>query len=254
MRQLQLQSTLVSVGVNVQEMAQQAATDFAAAVRNVLTENDEVNVIFAGAESQQAFHQALVQRKDIDWHRINAFGVDDFYAPYIPVELSVCAQPERDLYQHVKIGSIHIPNYAASNAEAERVRYEQVIKDNPPHIACLGIGRSGHIAFNEPGCDFQDPQTVRVIDVCEASRWQLMDDPNFRDLGEIPSQGITVTIPALMQAQHTFIMVPYESKAAIIKKLFDSDEVSNELPMTILRQWPNAHLYLDNESSSQLSL
>ena len=252
MKQTKLDNIEVYIGQTADEAAERSASDFAAAVKALLAQQEEVNVILAGAQSQQAFHKALVARKDIDWHCINALGVDDFHAPNIPMELSVCAQPQRDLYQYVKVKTIHIPNYAATDPQAERARYENVLRKYPPDIACMGIGQSGHIAFNEPGCDFDDKLAVRVIDVCEESRKQLTSDPNFCDLDNIPSRGITATIPVLRNAKYTFVNVPYVNKAPIVKALFDAKEITNEQPMTLFRDWPNVSLYLDAQSASLL--
>ena len=229
--------------------AQRAAGDFAVALADVLASKPMANVVFAGAESQQPFHHALTRRDDVEWSRLRAFAVDEFYAPDIPIELTVAAQPKRDLYAHVSPAELYVIDHAAANAAAERSRYEALIRTHQPDIACLGIGRSGHVAFNEPGqTDFDDPRIVRVIDVCEQSKRQLMTDPNFKALGRIPAHGITITLPTLMRAKHVLVNVPYESKAQIIKRLFDATEVTPDLPATVLKRAANVRLYLDATS------
>ena len=133
------------------EMAEKAAADFAAGAAALLRSNPEINVVFSGAESQSVFHRSVRARTDIDWSRINAFSVDEFHAPGIRAENAVSAQPTRDLYEHVSLKSVNVIDYAAKDIEAERLRYEALIAAHPPHISCLGIGISGHIALNEPG-------------------------------------------------------------------------------------------------------
>ncbi len=122
------------------------------------------------------------------------------------------------------------------------------MRERPIDIACLGIGRSGHIALNEPGqTNFDDPQWVRMVTIDESSKQQLMDDPHFQKLGYVPSRGITMTIPALISAQHTFTMVPLASKRDIVTKVLAQTAPTPRLPATILSAVEGA-LYLDRAS------
>jgi glucosamine-6-phosphate deaminase len=235
------------------QMAARAAADFAASARLLLQTRKEINVVFSGAESQTMFHAALRERSDIEWGRINAFSVDEFHAPGMPPENAVSAQPTRDLYRHVPLKSVNIINYAAKDIEVERGRYEGLISDHPPHISCLGIGISGHIALNEPGeTDFEDSRRVRYVHLLEASKRQLEQDPNFQALDSIPDAGFTITLPTLMSADVVLVVVPYAIKAAVVAKLMKAP-LSPELPASILGSKVGATLYLDPESAKEIA-
>ena len=230
-------------------MAERAAEDFSSTAASLLGALPVIDVVFSGAQSQGAFHAALRVRQDIAWDRINAFAVDEFYSPGMPAGNAVSAQPRRDLYRHVALRSVNVIDYAAFDPEAERARYEALITKHPPHISCLGIGISGHLALNEPGAaDFEDPQKVRLVRVCDESKRQLENDPNFKDLPAIPDQGITITLPVLMAASAILVVVPYALKAPIIARLMTAP-VTNALPATILKLQKHARMYLDHESS-----
>jgi glucosamine-6-phosphate deaminase len=236
-----------------EEMAGRAADDFAAHAARLLQGVPEINIVFAGAESQQAFHAALRERRTISWHRINAFSVDEFIAPGMPPENAVSAQPRRDLYRHVPLKSINVIDFAAADPEGERTRYETLLAVHRPHMCCLGIGMSGHIALNEPGdTDFHDQQVVRIVSVCEESRRQLSQDPNFRSLPAIPERGLTITLPFLLSAAHVLVVVPYALKAPIIGRLRNA-AVTSALPASLLKERRNARLYLDPGSAGLLS-
>ncbi len=227
------------------ELAQAAARDVAERMRSLLAQKETINVVFSGAESQQEFHRALAGEPGIDWQRVNAFAVDDFYAPGMDPAAAVANQPWRDLYARVRPRSVHAIRFDAPDPEEEGRRYEALIRDHPPDIACLGIGISGHIAFNEPGqTRFDDERKVRVIVVNEESKRQLETDPNFSKMGRIPDRGITVTVAELMRCPHVFVVVPYASKAPIIRRFFAS-EVTESFPATILQRKEGAILYLD---------
>jgi glucosamine-6-phosphate deaminase len=232
--------------------AKRAAADFSAAVHRTLESKPEANVIFAGAESQMEFHRAIARLHDIDWARIHTFAVDDFWSPGLPPNLAVAAEPRRELYAKVKPASINVLDPSAPDAEAEARRYEALVRAQPPDIACIGIGCSGHLALNEPGdTSFAEPRWVRVVDVCAESKRQLEQDPNFKALGTIPAKGITLTIPAILHAAAVLVIVPYAIKAAIMQRFMESP-VTEALPASILKDKAGARLYLDEESSFDL--
>jgi len=238
----------VFVDRSAAESAARAAADFAAAARRLLLARDELNVVFAGAESQQPFHRALAARADIAWPRINAFAVDEFHSPGMPAELAVSAEPKRELYARVPVRSVNVLDPSAPDPGAECRRYAAMLAAHPPDIACIGIGCSGHLALNEPGqADFADRELVRVVEVCAESRRQLQGDPNFKALGKIPERGLTMTIPAILRAEFVQAIVPYALKAAIVKR-FLASPVGEALPATALKAKPGARLYLDREA------
>ena len=252
MRELFCGKMKVLAADSTAEMATRAAADFAGAVRSLLKSRADINVVFSGAESQSPFHQALRNRADIEWKRINAFSVDEFYSPGMPEENAVSAQPTRDLYRHVSLKSINKLDYGPRDVEAERRRYEELIRANPPDISCLGVGISGHIALNEPGdTDFSDPRAVRFVKVVDESKRQLEKDPNFAGLAAIPDSGFTITIPTLVSARVILVVVPYAIKAPIVAKLMGAP-VSPGFPASVLKGKENATLYLDPESAREL--
>lgn len=238
----------VNVFENTAEMADNAARQVGDRIKALLEIKPEVNIVFSGAKSQQQFHQALAKIADIDWSRIHVFAVDDFYCPEMNPDFAVANQPKRDLYSKVNPKSIQIIHFNAPSPEAERSRYERLLKEKRPDIACLGIGISGHIAFNEPGqTDFNDPDSVKIITVTAESKMQLMTDPNFKELGIIPNMGITITISELMRCPFIFVIVPYIEKAPIIKRFFET-EVTPDFPATVLKTKENAQLFLDADA------
>ncbi len=249
-RDLKLGKLRVLVFENGDSLAEQAAMDIGNRILDVLRTRPEVNLMLSGAESQEKFLQALSRSKVIDWTRVNYFAVDEFYAPQIKKEYAVAAQPLRILAS-LPLKSRNTIDFTAADMEVERRRYEELIRYNRADIACLGIGVSGHIAFNEPGqTDFSGLDDVKIIAVDEHSVEQLIQDPNFRKLSEIPKKAITVTIPFLMRCPVVSVIVPYKIKAPIVQRLFQTGEVTVDFPATILKEKAQAIMYLDRESYS----
>ncbi len=212
-------------------------------------EAEKVNIMFGGAESQKAFQRELMTQKEIDWNRVHAFNIDDYWDPSMDPRFSVGACLDAFLYDSACPGWIDRVNCCAPDAEIERARYENVLKKNQLHIACIGVGESGHIGLNEQGqTDFQDTNLTRIITLPETSRSQLERD-EFLGGAAIPRKGITTTVPKVMEAPFLIAVVPFKNKAEAVRKLL-SEPVSEDCPATILKTHPNAHLYLDRESAS----
>lgn len=240
----------VRVFENVDQLSEQASLNVAESILNVLKLKNEVNIFLSGAESQDNFLHMLFQRDDIDWSRVNYFAVDEFYEPKMDKSYCVAAQILRIVKQR-PLKSVNIIDCAAKDIRSECDRYEELVRRNKPDIACLGIGLSGHLAFNEPGqTNFTDTNDVQIIQIDDSSINQLLKDPNFNVLESIPKQAITVTIPFLMRTPVVSVVVPYKIKAPIVEQMLKDNTVTEDIPATILKEKENAVLYLDHESYS----
>jgi len=231
------------------DLGDRAAAAVVETMRDLLNREEEIRMILAAGESQNAFLDSLAKQTNIDWSRVVCFNMHDFWDPKIPESLTCGYQLRRQLYDKVHPRSFHIVQYNAPNAEREAGRFEEVLrKAGPVHILCQGIGTSGHLAFNEPGqTNFRDRVWVRVVDVAEQSRKQLAADPNFRDLPRIPVKGITMTIPAMLTAKHVFTIVPLALKRNIVTRVLATSEPTEELPASILST-VDGRLFLDRNS------
>ena len=231
-----------------EDLGERAADQVAAKVREVLSTQDELRVVFAAGESQSTFCRSMARRRDIEWDRITCFNMDDFWDTRLPKQFTCGNQTERELYEKITCKKYHLVDYKAPDPEAEATRFEALLREAPLDILCQGIGTSGHLALNEPGqTTFADDRWVRVVDLVEQSKKQLIDDPNFKDLGYIPDRGITMTIPALMSARHVFTMVPLALKKPILTRLLETDGPTEDLPASILHTAESV-LFVDRDS------
>lgn len=234
------------------EMGKEAAENVSQTIQAFLKEKDEINMIFAAAPSQSDFMKALIEDKNIQWKKINAFHMDE----YIGLEKDA---PQgfgnflRDrLFDKVPFKSVNYINGLAEDQEKESERYTELLKNHPVDIVCLGIGENGHIAFNDPPvADFSDPKLVKVVELDIACKQQQVNEKLFAELSLVPTHAITITIPALLTAKQMFCMVPAKNKANAVYRTLNG-EISEECPATILREKEGAVLYLDKDSASLL--
>jgi glucosamine-6-phosphate deaminase len=234
------------------EMGASAAKDVAKKIKKLLLEKEQVNMIFAAAPSQNEFLAALAQQKGIDWQRVNAFHMDEYI--YLPKEApqSFGQFLRERIFGKVPFAEVYYLDGNASDLDEECRRYSKLLQQYPPDIVCMGIGENTHIAFNDPHlADFNDPLLVKLVDLDEVSRQQQVNDGCFAHIDEVPVSAITLTIPALLQAETIYCIVPGEKKAEAVYHTLNS-EVIERYPSTILRQHNNATLYLEKDSAAKL--
>lgn len=241
--------TRIIVADDAADLGRRAASMVAELMRELLRREDEIRMIFAAAESQNTFFDALARQRELDWGRVVCFNMDDFWEPRMPREFTCGHHTRTHLYEKVRPRRFELVRFDAPDPDAEVARYAKRIRDAGPfHILCQGIGRSGHLALNEPGStDLHDPQLVRLVDLVEESKRQLREDPHFGGLGYVPEKGITMTVPSLMAAAHRFTMAPYASKRPIMARLLATREPTAELPASVLLEHEGV-LFVDHDS------
>ncbi|MFZ4617686.1 MAG: 6-phosphogluconolactonase, partial [Rectinemataceae bacterium] len=138
--------------------------------------------------------------------------------------------------------------------EADCRAYEALLRAHPADLCALGFGENGHLAFNDPPwATFDDPVWVKVVKLDERSRMQQVGEGHFASLSVVPTDAITLTIPALLSAKRVLAIVPEARKAEAVERCL-LGPITEDCPGSILRQTPQARLYLDPESSSRLKL
>ena len=244
----------VKIMPNRDEMGKVAAADIHAAITDLLATKSHINMIFAAAPSQNDVLAHLIAYPDIDWSRIHAYHMDEYIG--LPEELadkSFGTYLREHIFGKVPFGSINLIDATAVDYSAECDRYAKLLRENPTDIVVMGIGENGHIAFNDPWiADFADPQPVKVVPLDEVCRMQQVNDGCFAALELVPKNAITLTCPTLFAGSHLFCIVPAKTKAAAVKRTLEG-EINEDCPATILRRHTSAKLYLDGDSSAELS-
>lgn len=127
--------------------------------------------------------------------------------------------------------------------------YDQKIKDyGGIDLQLLGIGRNGHIGFNEPGSAFDS--CTRLIDLHSTTRADAAAD--FEGLEKVPLQAVTMGIQSITQAKKIILLALGSRKADIIQKAL-REEVSAQIPATFLRTLPQVTYILDKEAAELIA-
>lgn len=236
------------------EMGQVAAKAIAEDLCLLLSEKDEINVMFAAAPSQNTTLEALLNDGRIDWRRVNAFHMDEYVGIPIDRPQSFRNYLNKHIFDRKPFKTINLINAEGPDADKIAADYAQLLAAKGIDLIVLGIGETGHVAFNDPPeASFNEPLLAKVIDLNDISRMQQVHDGCFARIEDVPKKAITVTIPAFAAAGKLHCVVPGPTKAKAVKATLEGP-VSEACPATILRMHDDAHLYLDAASAAELEV
>ena len=251
MRELTKDKLKVKIFNTRSEIGFAAARVVSEKIKELLEDKEYVNIIFASAPSQNEFLAAL-QEMEVDWNKINAFHMDEYVGLDKDSPQGFGNFLKDRLFSKVPLRESHYLNGNAGDLEGECNRYGQLLKKYPPDIVCLGIGENTHLAFNDPHVAlFNDPEVVKVVELDEKCRYQQVNDGCFATMKEVPTHALTITIPALFKSTYAYAVVPGELKANAIYHTLNN-EIEEKFPSTILREHPNAVLFIDENSAKKI--
>ncbi|WP_165229363.1 glucosamine-6-phosphate deaminase [Aquisphaera insulae] len=233
-----------------------AAIEVGRAIRRRQDEAGRVNIIFAAAPSQDAFLAGLVAAKDLDWSRVFGFHMDEYLGLQADHRASFRRYLQEHLFRLVGLDESRLRLIAGERTDRPLrtcLEYEQVLLDEPTDIVCAGIGENGHLAFNDPPvADFLDPVLVKAVRLDAACRTQQVHDGGFRQIEDVPTHALTLTIPALLRAPVLSVVVTGPRKAdAVLNTL--RGPIAETCPASILRRHKGATLHLDREAAKLVS-
>ena len=201
-------------------------------------------------------YQNLVARHqagEVDFSDVVTFNLDEYF-PMEPDSLqSYHRFMSENFFDHVNIPaeSIHIPpgNIPETEVEEFCADYEREIEAaGGIDLILLGIGRSGHIGFNEPG---SGPGTrTRVITLDGITRKDAGSD--FFGEENVPREAITMGVGTILDARRIILMATGEHKAPIVQRAVEGRQTL-EVSATFLQKHENAAFYVDRASSGELT-
>jgi len=231
-----------------------AAAHAATVLCDAIAARGVAHAMFATGNSQLAFLGALVDERAVDepavdWTNVVGFHMDEYVGIAADHPASFRRYLRERLVTRVPFRAFHYVEGDAPDPGAECARYARLLREHPLDLCCLGIGENGHLAFNAPPvADFENPLDVKVVTLDDACRRQQVGEGHFPDVDAVPSEAITVTIPALLRAATVLAIVPEARKREPVRRALEGP-VTTACPASILREQPHATLYLDADSA-----
>jgi glucosamine-6-phosphate deaminase len=231
-------------------MGQKAAEDVADELRQRLRSQQGIRMIFAAAPSQSEMLSALVLMPDVDWSRVTAFHMDEYLGLASDAPQRFGLWLRHAIFDRLSLAAAHLLE-PGTDPEASAAEYAEKLAESPIDIVCCGIGSNGHLAFNDPPADLNDPSDVKVVELDDACRQQQVDDRCFDRFDDVPTHALTLTIPRLLTADRIFCCVPGALKRTAVRRTLQYP-ISGSVPATALRAHSNWSLYLDEDSAADL--
>ena len=193
------------------------------------------------------------QEEKLDFSGVITFNLDEYWPISPSAFQSYHIFMHETFFKHINIDTknIHIPSGEWREEDiATRCReYEELIIENGGiDIQILGIGRSGHIGFNEPGSE-RNSRTRRVY-LDKKTRLDAASD--FFGEENVPKMAITMGVGTIMEAHEICLMAFGEKKASIIR-LAAEGEISSTVSASFLQEHSNTTFYLDTSASEELT-
>jgi len=195
----------------------------------------------------------LHKEEGLSFANVVTFNLDEYYPMQPDAAQSYVYFMKEQLFDHIDIdmNNVHIPNgtLAQEDIAAFCLAYEQKISAyGGLDLQILGIGRTGHIGFNEPG---SAPNSgTRLVTLDDLTRRDAAHD--FGGKENVPTKAITMGIGTIFKAREIVLMAWNRKKAGIIKKAVEG-EISSEVPATYLQLSDHVEFVLDEEAASELT-
>ncbi len=187
---------------------------------------------------------------DVDWSKVEMFHLDE----YIQLPETHIASFRKYLKERVAqklpvpFKAVHYVN-GEGDVKANIAALTHEIRKSPIDLGLIGIGENAHIAFNDPPADFNTREAFIVVNLDDKCKNQQVGEGWFKTIDDVPKQAISMSVYQIMQCKTILSCVPYPVKANAIKMTLEND-LTNQIPATILKQHGDFHLYLDRESAS----
>ena len=193
------------------------------------------------------------KEESLSFRNVITFNLDEYF-PMQPDSIhSYVRFMNEHLFDHIDIlkENIHIPDGSCTKENVKEFcdAYEAKIEKNGGiDIQILGIGRTGHIGFNEPGSSLSSKTRVVRLD-----RVTLLDAASdFFGLENVPAKAITMGVGTIMAAKRIILMAWGEGKSLIIKHAVEG-EIKESIPATFLQHHVNCDFILDEAAASNLT-
>ncbi|MBN2507498.1 MAG: glucosamine-6-phosphate deaminase [Verrucomicrobia bacterium] len=243
----------VRIYTHTADMARAAAAAAAAHLRECLSRQGGAAVVFAAANSQVAFLEALGGEAGVDWSRVTCFHMDEYLGIAADHPASFRRFLRERVEKRVRPAAFHYIAGDCLEPLAECARYGALLGAQPVDLCCLGIGENGHIAFNDPPvADFADGRVIKLVKLERECRQQQVGEGHFPSLEAVPAYAFTLTVPALCAARRMVCVVPDERKARAVRAAL-LEPISPECPASHLRTQGQCTLFLDGASASLLA-
>jgi len=195
----------------------------------------------------------LHKEANLDFSQVVTFNLDEYYPMFPDDPHSYRQWMQETFFNHANIlpQNIHVPDGTIRHEDAEDycAHYEQLIRRaGGIDLQLLGIGRTGHIGFNEPGSTRQS--RTRLVTLDPVTRRDAGND--FFGEENVPHQALTMGVGTILEARSIVLLAFGEHKAEIVLRAVEG-EVTDAIAASFLQKHPDATFIVDQAAAGELT-
>jgi len=232
-----------------EEMSDRAAEIVASAMQ----ENPNLTLGLATGSTPEGLYSRMIemnQQGKIDFSGVRSFNLDEYVGLDPTHEQSYRYFMNEKLFDHVNIdkANTHVPNGQAESLTEECRRYESAIKDaGGIDLQVLGIGRDGHVGFNEPGTSLGSKTHIAALTeetVEDNSRF-------FKKAEDVPRFSVTMGIQSILDAHRCLLLASGANKAEAVRRTVEGP-ITSSVTASALQMHEDTIAIVDQAAASQL--
>jgi glucosamine-6-phosphate deaminase len=222
-------------------------------IAELIKKNPNAKLGLATGSTPIGTYNELIKKnknKEISFKNITTFNLDEYIGLAKNHPQSYYTFMYENLFKHIDINieNTHLPK-GEGDSKLNVENYENLLSKNKINLQILGVGRNGHIGFNEPGTDFN----TGVHDVNLHNK-TIADNARFfeNDINKVPKKAITMGIRNILDAENIILIANGTNKADAIKNLM-SNKADVNIPVTALNiHKGKVYVIIDKKAASKL--
>jgi len=232
---------------NSEELGREAAAFAAAILNKCISEKGSARLVLSTGASQFDTLKALVE-ENVDWSKVEMFHLDEYINLPETHPASFRKYLKERFVSKVNLKAAHFVNGEGDIEKNIQELTKELLRE-PIDLGLIGIGENAHIAFNDPPADFETREAYIIVNLDENCKKQQVREGWFPTIDDVPKQAISMSVYQIMQIKTIISCVPYKVKANAVKHTLEN-EVTNQVPATMLKTHKDVTLFLDEESAS----
>ncbi len=226
------------------------------AIRHRNQEGEQIVLGLATGSTPVKVYEELVRmhkEEGLSFQNVITFNLDEYYPMDKEARQSYWRFMHEYLFDHIDIlpENIHIPDGTLAMEDMANYceQYEKKIDlAGGIDIQLLGIGRTGHIGFNEPGA--WESSMTRMVRLDHLTRHDAVKD--FQNADDVPYRAITMGIGSIFKARKVYLLAWGQHKAQIVQQAIEGS-ISTAVPASFLQKHPNVRVVLDKSAAEEMT-
>ena len=236
----------IIVSETAKELGKKAAELAAQYLKERIEQNGYARIVVSTGASQFETFQALIA-SNIEWNKVEMFHLDEYFDLPESHPASFRKYLKERFVSKINLQAVNFVEGTAGNI----ADVSKKLLEKPVDLGLIGIGENAHIAFNDPPADFTTTDPYILVELNESCKKQQVGEGWFATMDDVPARAVSMSIHRIMQCKKIISCVPHAVKAAAVASTINN-ELSNQIPATMLKTHSDWTLLLDKASAALL--